>query len=87
MAIRIETQLDHSSESMRYIARAVLDGRCIYEVGEYGGPPDSIDEIRTRLCRNVADFVTTEHAEAIDHYWVERYEANKQVWDRRTLSD
>ena len=86
MPIRIETHLDHTSESMRWVAKAMLDGRCICEVGEYGGPPEeAIAAIQARLCRKVAAFVLTEWDEVVDHYWVERYQDDKQIWDRRTL--
>ena len=71
---------------MRWVAKAMLEGRCICEVDEYGGPPDeSIAEIQARLCRKVAAFVLTEWDEVVDHYWVERYQDDKQTWDRRTL--
>lgn len=86
MSIRIETHLDHTSGSTRYVAKAMLDDRCIYEIGEYGGPPDkSEDEIQAGLCRKVAAFVRAEWVEVVDHYWVERYQDDKQIWDRRTL--
>ena len=71
---------------MRWVAKAMLDGRCICEVGEYGGPPEeAIAAIQARLCRKVAAFVLTEWDEVVDHYWVERYQDDKQIWDRRTL--
>ena len=86
MSIRIETHIDHTSGSTRWVAKAMLDGRCICEVGEHGGPPDkSIDEIQARLCRKVADFVLTEWGEVVDQYWVERFQDGKQKWDQRTL--
>lgn len=70
---------------MRWVAKAMLDGRCVCEVGEYGGPPESITEIQARLCRKVVAFVLTEWDEVVDHYWVERYQDDEQIWERRTL--
>ena len=38
MSIRVDVQLDHGSESLRWIATATLDGKHLHEVGKYGGP-------------------------------------------------
>ena len=71
---------------MRWVAKAILDGRCIYEVGEYGGPPDdTIAAIQERLSGKVAAFVLAEWEEVVDHYWVERYQDTQQIWDQRTF--
>ena len=71
---------------MRWVSKAMLDGRCICEVDEYGGPPEPIADIRARLCQKVADWVLTEWSEVVDHYWVERYQDDKPVWDKRPLA-
>ena len=71
---------------MRWAAKAMLDGRCICEVGEYGGPPEPIADIQARLSQKVADWVLMEWSEVVDHYWVERYQDDKAVWDKRPLA-
>ena len=38
MKPRICVQMDHQSESMRYVATATLNGKRLHEVDEYGGP-------------------------------------------------
>ena len=65
MAIRIETQMDHASASTRWVAKAMLDGRCVCEVGEYAGPPEPIADIQARLCQKVAAWVLTEWGEVV----------------------
>lgn len=70
---------------MRFVAKAMLDGRCICEIDEYGGPPEPIRDIQNRLCRKVAAWVLTEWGEVVDHCFVERFQGNEQVWDKRDL--
>jgi hypothetical protein len=37
MSIRVDVQLDHGSESLRWIATATLDGKRLHEIGKHGG--------------------------------------------------
>ena len=48
MSIRVDVQMDHESESMRYVAAATLDGKRLHEVGEHGGP-ESRDEVFRKM--------------------------------------
>lgn len=89
MAIRIETQQDHESESMCFLARALLsspkrDTRRVLEIHKYGGPPDSrVEDIQTRLCWKVRTLLRSMDGEVPNHYFVERYLNDEQHWIRR----
>ena len=93
MATRIETQLDHESESMCFLARAQLsspkrDSRCVLEVSEYGGAPESIEAIQTRLCWKVRTLLRSMDEEVPDHYFVEQYrnDGEQQHWVKRNFA-
>ena len=89
MAIRIETQQNHESESMCFLARALLfspkrNSRCVLEVSEYGGPPDTaVEDIQARLCWKVRVLLRSMDDEVPDHYYVEQYLNDEQIWVRR----
>ena len=85
-SMRIETQSDDASGSMRFVARALEDGRRICEVGEYGGPPTPIESIQGKLAAKVAAWVLAEQGVVVDHYWVRRFQGSEPTWDRRPLS-
>ena len=52
MSVHIEVQMDHASESMRYLATATLLGKRLHQVGEYGGP-----EARDKVFRKMAEWL------------------------------
>ncbi len=92
MPTRIETQLDHESESMCFLARAQLsspkrDSRRVLEVSEYGGAPESVEAIQTRLCWKVRTLLRSMDEEVPDHYFVEQYRngGEEQHWVKRTF--
>ena len=92
MAIRIETQSDHESESMCYLARAQSSSpkrgdRCVLEVREYGGPPQSVEQIQARLCWKVRTLLGSMDDEVPDHYFVEQYrnDGEEQHWVKRNF--
>ena len=64
MSIRVDVQMDHESESMRYVATATLDGKRLHEVGEYGGL-EACDEV----FRKMAAWLKGQGYPVPDHYW------------------
>ena len=61
--------LDHTSESLRYVARArTSDGRQQHEIGKYGGP-----EVVEELFREMAAWVERIVGHAPDFYWLQQY--------------
>ena len=71
---------------MRFIARAVRDGHCIFEVGEYGGPPESIKVMQERLCLKVRAWLEEEEGVALNSYFVEQFDVDgKQHWVEREI--
>ena len=71
MSIRVDVQLDHGSESLRWIATATLDGKHLHEVGKYGGP-----EVCDELLIEMAAWLKGQEHPVPDHYreqqWVEQ---------------
>ena len=66
MSIRVDVQMDHESESMRYVATATLDGKCVHEVREYGGPESS-----DKVFRTMAAWLKDRGHPVPDHYWLQ----------------
>ena len=68
MNIRIDVQMDHGEASMRYIATATLDGKHLYEVGEYGGL-----EAPGKVFTKVAEWLEGQGYPVPDHYWQQTF--------------
>ena len=68
MSIRIYVQLDHKSESMRYVATAKKDGKRLHEIGEYGG-----SEARGEVFRKMAVWLQSHGYPVPDHYWQQTF--------------
>ena len=61
--------LDHTSESMRFVARArSSDGRVQHEIGKHGGL-----EVQEELFREMAAWVEMAVGRAPDFYWLQQY--------------
>ena len=58
MSIRVDVQMDHESESTRYVATATLDGKRLHAVGEYGGA-----EVRDEVFRKMAAWLKSKHTQ------------------------
>ena len=68
MSIRIDVQLDHRSESMRYIATATQDCKHLHQVGAYGGT-----EARDEVFRNMTKWLKSHGYPVPDHYWQQTF--------------
>ena len=68
MSIRIDVQVDHESESLRYVATATLDGKRLHEVGEYGGP-----EVGDVVFKKMTAWLKVEGYEVPDCYWKQKF--------------
>lgn len=66
-SIRIDIQLDHRSESLRYVATATLGGKR-HEIGKHGGP-----EVCDELFREMAAWLRGQGHQAPDHYWQQTF--------------
>ena len=73
MSIRIEVQLDHASESMRYLATATLLGKRLHQVGKYGGL-----EARDKVVRKMVEWLQGQGYQAPDHYWLQQFSPKEQ---------
>ena len=72
MSIRIDVQMEHASESMRFVATATLDGKRLHEVGKHGGT-EACDEVFAQM----VEWLKGQGYAAPDHYW-------QQTFPRRT---
>ena len=68
MSIRVDVQLDHGSESLRYVATATLDGRHLHEVGKHGGT-----EACGEVFREMAAWLKGQGHQTPDHYWLQQF--------------
>ena len=68
MSIRIEVQMDHQSESMRFVATATLHGKLLHEVGQYGGT-----EACDKVLRKMAEWRQGQGYPLPDHYWLQQF--------------
>ena len=68
MSIRIDVQLDHGSESLRYVATATQNGKFLHEIGKYGGP-----EVCNEVFREMADWLKDRGHPTPDHYWMQQF--------------
>ena len=68
MSIRVYVQLDHTSESMRFVARAEKDGALLHEVGKYGG-----SEARDEVFRKMTVWLKSHGYPVPDHYWQQTF--------------
>ena len=73
MSIGVEVQMDHKSESVRYVATATLDGKRLHKVGEYGGP-----EARDKVVRKMAEWLEGQGYPVPDHYWLQQFSPKEQ---------
>ena len=64
MSIHVYVQLDHKSESMRYIATATQDCKRLHEIGEYGG-----SEAQDKVFRKMAAWLKSKGYPVPNHYW------------------
>ena len=68
MIIRVYVQLDHKSESMRYIATATQDCKQLHQIGEYGGT-EACDE----AFRKMTAWLKSHGYPVPDHYWQQTF--------------
>ena len=68
MSIRIDVQIDHGSESLKYVATATLDGKRLHEVGKYGGP-----EVCDKLFSEIVAWLEGQGHQAPGHYWQQTF--------------
>ena len=73
MSVRIEVQMDHQSESMRYLATATLLGKRLHQVGQFGGP-----EARDKVVRKMAEWLQAQGYPVPDHYWQQQFSPQEQ---------
>ena len=73
MSIRVEVQLDHESESLRFVARATLEGEPLHEVGKHGGT-----EVQDELLRKMAEWLEGRGHPVPDHYWLQQFTPKEQ---------
>ena len=74
--VQVYIQMDHKSGSMRFIARAMSDGRRLPhdDIGKYGGPPDqSIDKICDELFERTVGWLKDHGYNTPEHYWKQRF--------------
>lgn len=67
-AVRIYIQMDHASESMRYVARAMLREKCLHETGKYGDV-----KARDEVFRMMVQWLEGHGYTAPDHYWQQTF--------------
>ena len=68
MQTRIYVQMDHASESMRYIATATRNGEVLHEIAKYGGP-----EIGENLFRALSEWLEQNGYKSPDYYWMQTF--------------
>ena len=68
MSIRVDSQIDHESPSMRYVVTATLDGKRLHEVDKFGGP-----EVRDEVFREMTAWLKGKGHSAPDHYWLQTF--------------
>ena len=73
MSIRVDVQLDHGSESLRWIATAKLDGKRLHEIGKHGGLKEC-DE----LLIEVAAWLKGQGHPVPDHYRLQEFTPQEQ---------
>ena len=73
MSIRVDVQMDHESASMRFVATAKLDGKCLHKVEEYGGI-----EAREEVIRKMAEWLDGREYPRPDHYHQQEFSPEEQ---------
>ena len=68
MSIRIDIQLDHGSESLRYVATATQDGKPLHDIGKYGST-----EVCAEVFRELTAWLKDQGHQAPDHYWLQQF--------------
>ena len=68
MSIRIDVQVDHGSESLRYVATATQDGKPLHKIWKYGGP-----EVHDEVFCELGEWLKGQGHQAPDHYWLQKF--------------
>ena len=63
MSIRVEVQMDQGSESLRYVATAMLEGKRLHKIGKHGGL-----EARDEVARAMAEWLKGQGYPMPGHY-------------------
>ena len=73
MSIRVDVQLDHGSESLRWIATATLDGKRLHEIGKHGGLKE-----RDEVAKKMAEWLEGQGRPVPDHYRLQKFTPQEQ---------
>ena len=79
MSISIDIQLDDGSESMRFIATAMEDGKPIPHAAKFGGP-----EVCDELAKKTAEWLEAHKYPVPDHYRFRQVtQEGQEKWESR----
>ena len=82
MNFRIESQIDHSCPSMRWIVTIRQDGEITHRFKKYGGM-----KVHDQMIRDAVKWVGSIHGHPVGHYWSEVFPDSSPsgTWEKRSI--